>query len=150
MEKVQQLNPGTVDHIKAEEAGRRLVRVPPNIEGNLQAWEYLKGLKTVFVEAERRERNLRFIDFRDVHRNVFHVTDEFSFTNGVHRVRADVMFLVNGVLVILIETKAATKLEGIGEALDQVRRYHREVPELMALVQVFGLTHLVQYYHGAT
>ena len=150
VEKLQQLNPGTVDHIKAEEVGRRLVRVPPNIEGNLQAWEYLRGLKTVFVEAERRERNLRLLDFEDPHRNVFHVTDEFSFTNGVHRVRADVVFLVNGVPIILIETKAATKLEGIGEALDQVRRYHREVPELMALVQAFGLTHLVQYYYGAT
>ncbi|RKY65873.1 MAG: type I restriction endonuclease subunit R, partial [Candidatus Latescibacterota bacterium] len=150
VEKVQQLNPGTVDHIKAEEVGRRLVRVPPNIEGNLQAWEYLRGLKTVFVEAERRERNLRLLDFEDPHRNAFHVTDEFSFTNGVHRVRADVVFLVNGVPIILIETKAATKLEGIGEALDQVRRYHREVPELMALVQAFGLTHLVQYYYGAT
>ena len=70
--KVQQLNPGTVDHIKAEEVGRRLVRVPPDIEGNLQAWEYLRGLKTVFVEAERRERNLRLLDFEDPHRNAFH------------------------------------------------------------------------------
>jgi len=150
MGKVQQLNPDTVDHIKAEEVGKRLIRVRPNVEGNLEAWEYLTGLKTVFVETERRERNLRLLDFHNLHRNVFQVTDEYSFTNGVYTIRADVIFLINGVPIILIETKAATKLEGIAEALAQVRRYHRETPELLALMQVFGLTHLVQYYYGVT
>ncbi len=59
VERLQRLNPGVVDSVaRAEEVVGRLVRVRPNIEGNLEAWEYLKGLKTVFVEAERRERNL--------------------------------------------------------------------------------------------
>ncbi|MBI4757974.1 MAG: HsdR family type I site-specific deoxyribonuclease [Chloroflexi bacterium] len=150
IEKTQGLNPGTVDHLKAEEVAKRLLRVPPTIEGNLQAWEFLKGLKTVFVETERRERNLRLLDFENVHRNAFHVTDEFEFTNGVYTIRGDVVFLLNGIPIIVVETKAATKLEGIAEALDQVRRYHCEGPELLALMQVFGLTHLVQYYYGAT
>lgn len=150
IEKAQLLNPGTVDHLKAEEIANRLTRVPPNIEGNLQAWEYLKGLKTVFVEAEKRERNLRLLDFNNPRRNAFHVTDEFTFTNGVHTIRADVVFLINGIPVILIETKAATRLDGIAEGLDQVRRYHREGPELTALLQVFGLTHMIQYYYGTT
>ena len=38
----------------------------PNIEGNLDAWEYMKGLKTVFVETEKRERNVRLMDFDNV------------------------------------------------------------------------------------
>jgi type I restriction enzyme R subunit len=150
IQKAQSLNPGTVDHLKAEEIVSHLIRVPPTIEGNLQAWEYLKGLKTVFVETEKRERNLRLIDFDNPSRNAFHVTDEFTFTNGVHTIRADVVFLVNGIPIILIETKAATKLEGIADALDQVRRYHHEGPELLALMHIFGLTHLVHYYYGAT
>ncbi len=116
----------------------------------MQAWEYLKGLKTVFVETEQRERNLRLIDFENISRNVFHVTDEFRFSNGTHTIRADAVFLVNGIPVILIETKAATRLQGIPEALDQVRRYHREGPELLAVLQLFSLTHLVQFYYGAT
>jgi type I restriction enzyme, R subunit len=150
VEKVQALNSGAVDHLKAEEVARRLIRVPPTIKGNLHAWEFLKGLKTVFVEHDRRERNLRLLAFDTAHRNAFHVTDEFEFTNGVHTIRADVVFLINGVPIILIETKAATRLEGIAKALEQVRRYHREGPELLALMQVFGLTHLVHYYYGAT
>lgn len=53
VEQVQKLNPGYVDHNEAKEAGKRLIRVPPTIEGNLQAWEFIKGLKTVFVPTER-------------------------------------------------------------------------------------------------
>ena len=83
-------------------------------------------------------------------RNVFNVTDEFSFTNGVHTIRADVVFFINGIPVILIETKAATRLDGIAEGLDQVRRYHREGPELTAITQIFSLTHMIQYFYGAT
>jgi type I restriction enzyme R subunit len=150
VEQVQKLNPGRVDLLEAEEVAKRLIRVPPSIEGNLQAWEFLKGLKTVFVPTEGRERNLRLVDFGQVERNAFHVTDEFAFTNGTHRIKADVAFLVNGVPVIIIEAKAATKLEGIAESLDQVRRYHREGPELLALMQLFGLTHLIQFFYGAT
>ncbi len=150
VEKAQSLNPETVDHLKAEEAANWLIRVPPTIEGNLQTWEYLKGLKTVFIEAEKRERNLRLLDFDNPQRNAFHVTDEFSFTNGVHTIRADVVFLINGIPVIIIETKAATRLDGISEGIDQLCRYEREGPELIALMQMFGLTHMIQYYYGAT
>lgn len=150
IQKLQSLNPGIVDLLKAEEIAGRFIRVPPTIEGNLQAWEYLKGLKTVFVEVEKRERNLRLVDFENPGRNAFNVTDEFSFTNGVRTIRADIVFLVNGIPIILIETKAATRLDGIAEGLDQVRRYHREGPELAAITQIFSLTHMIQYYYGAT
>jgi type I restriction enzyme R subunit len=47
--KIQELNPGKVDHLKAEDLVKLLARVPSSIEGNLQAWEYLRGLKTVLT-----------------------------------------------------------------------------------------------------
>jgi len=77
---LQKLNPGVVDHLRAEEVLKRLERVPPNIEGNLQAWEYLKGLRTVYVETEKRERNIRLLDLDNWRNNLFQVTDEFTFT----------------------------------------------------------------------
>ncbi len=151
VEQLQRLNPGVIaSPVKAEEVIRGLVRVRPNIEGNLEAWAYLKGLKTVFVEAERRERNVRLLDPVNVEANAFHVTDEFAFTNGTHTIRPDVVFFINGVPVIVIETKAATRAEGIAEALEQIRRYHREGPELMAILQLHALTQLVQFYYGPT
>ncbi len=150
LQQLQRLNPDVVDALRAEEVAKRLAQVPPSVEGNLQAWEYLKGLKTVFVETERRERNIRLLDPVHVGANTFHVTDEFAFSNGTHRIRADAVFFVNGVPVIILETKAATRLEGIAEALEQIQRYHREGPEFMALLQLHALTHLVQFYYGAT
>jgi len=147
---LQKLNPGVVDHLRAEEVLKRLERVPPTIEGNQQTWEYFRGLRTVYVETERRERNVRLVDPKNWEANTFHVTDEFSYTNGTYRIRADVVFIINGVPVLIVETKAATRLEGIAEALDQLRRYHRQGPEFLALLQVFTLTHLVQFYYSAT
>lgn len=147
---MQALNPDFMNQELAEELIKRLERIPPNIEGNLIAWEYIKGLKTVFVPDEKRERNVRFIDTENIARNVFQVTDEFSFTNGSKTIRPDVVFLINGVPVFLIETKAAHKIDGIAEALDQIRRYHRECPELLAILQLYALTHLIRYYYSAT
>lgn len=150
IQQLQRLNPGVVDTVKAEEVVERLTRVMPSIEGNLQAWEWLKGLKTVFVEAERRERNVSLIDPDNTEANTFHVTDELEFTNGVKTIRPDVVFFVNGIPVILVETKAADHVEGIAEAYDQIRRYHREGPELLSVLQIHALTHLVRFYYGAT
>jgi len=75
----------------------------------------------------------------DIENNTFHITDEFSFTNGSKTIREDVVFLVNGIPVFFVETKAAHKKEGIAEALDQIRRYHRECPELLAVLQLYTL-----------
>jgi len=93
---MQRLNPEFMDHLLAEELIKRLERISPNIEGNQVAWEYIKGLRTVFVPGEKRERNVRFIDTDRIERNTFHVTDEFSFTNGSNTIRPDIVFLING------------------------------------------------------
>src|SRR5918999_5152506 len=53
---LQKLNPRVEDRQGAEEVVKRFLRVSPSIEGNLEAWEYMKGLKTLFIGAERRER----------------------------------------------------------------------------------------------
>ncbi|WP_029215058.1 HsdR family type I site-specific deoxyribonuclease [Kallotenue papyrolyticum] len=151
VEQLQRLNPGVVDSVtKAEEVISRLARVRPTIEGNLEAWEYLKGLKTVFVEAERREKNIRLLDPDRLEANTFHITDEFRFVSGHTAIRADVVLLVNGIPVVVVEAKAATRSEGIAEALDQIRRYHEQGPELMAQAQLFALTHLVHFFYGPT
>ena len=147
---LQKLNPGVVDRQGAEEVVKRLLRVSPSIEGNLEAWEYMKGLKTLFIEAERRERNVRLLDPVNVGANTFHVTDEFPFESGNHRIRADVVFLINGIPVIIVEAKAATRKEGISEALEQVGRYHREGPELLSLLQIYDITNLSRFMYGAT
>lgn len=149
-EQMQRLNIDFMNDDLCRELIKRLRRIPPNVEGNLLAWEYLKGLKTVFVPREKRERNVRFIDDENVRSNDFHVTDEFRFSNGTHTIKGDIVFFINGVPVFIAETKASHKREGIAEALDQIRRYQRETPEVMAILQVYALTHIVRFYYGAT
>ena len=147
---VQNLNPDFINPTLAGDLIKRLGTIQPNIEGNLIAWEHIKGIRSIFVSDEKRERNVRFIDSEKIGRNTFHVTDEFSYTNGSKTIRPDIVFLINGVPVFFIETKAAHKIEGISEALDQVKKYHLNCPELLSIVQVYSLTHLIKYYYSAT
>jgi type I restriction enzyme R subunit len=74
----------------AEELIRKIESIPPTIQGNLYAWEYLKGFKTVFVPSEKREKNAKFIDTTNINNNIFHVTDEFTFTNGTKTIASKV------------------------------------------------------------
>ncbi|MCB9924872.1 MAG: HsdR family type I site-specific deoxyribonuclease [Planctomycetaceae bacterium] len=151
IDQLQALNPGIVGLEQAENLRDQIVRVRPTIEGNFDAWEFLKGLKTVFVEVEKRERNVRLFHPTDLTANQFHVTDEFTFSNGTPPdVRTDVMLFINGFPVIVGETKSAKKRDGIALAFDDIRYYHKEGAELLAIMQLHCLTHLVQFYYGAT
>ncbi|MCX6693853.1 MAG: type I restriction endonuclease [Methanomicrobiales archaeon] len=41
--------------------------------------------------------------------NTFHITDEFSFTNGSKTIHEDVVFFVNGIPAFFVKAKAAHK-----------------------------------------
>jgi type I restriction enzyme R subunit len=151
IDQLQKLNSAFVNRTRAEQICDRLIRVRPNIEGNLEAWEYLKGLKTIFVDAEKRERNLKLVDTENIQANAFHVTDEFEFSRGTPPdIRTDIMLFINGIPVVVGETKSATHTEGIAEALDDIRYYHQHGPELLAVSQLHAITHLLKFYYGAT
>src|SRR3989338_2238459 len=103
------LNGAFIDNLIIGELIKRIEKLPTSKEGNLQAWEYLKGIKTVFVPQEKREKNVTLID-KNIKRNTYHVTDEYEFTNGTFTDRFDVVFLINGFPVFFVETKAAHKV----------------------------------------
>ncbi|MEW6664108.1 MAG: HsdR family type I site-specific deoxyribonuclease [Thermodesulfobacteriota bacterium] len=156
-DQMAKVNPDFIDSQMIEELAKKIERLPPRIEGNLEAWEYLKGLKTVFVPDEKRERNVAFVSEKPGG-NVFHVTDEFRYTNGKYPNRYDIVFLINGVPVLFVETKAVAKFVGrhagresiIADALDQIRRYHRETPEAMTLLQLSTATNIIHFLYSAT
>lgn len=156
-DQLARLNPDFMDSIMIEELSKQLERLPARIEGNLQAWEYLKGLKTVFLPTEKRERNVTMIAERPS-QNLYQVTDEFSYTNGIHTNRYDVVFLINGIPLFFVETKAVAKFFGrrvhresiIVEALDQIRRYHQQTPEAMTLFQFYTVTNILHFLYAAT
>lgn len=149
-EQLVRLNPGIVDETKADSIIKDLENVRSSIEGNSEVLRYLKGEKSVYHEREKREVNINLIDFENITNNRFHVTDEWQYTNGTYTNRGDVILLINGIPVIIIETKGAHKKEGIAEGVDQIRRYHRETPELVMHNQIFDVTHMLDFYYGVT
>ncbi|MDE2188814.1 MAG: HsdR family type I site-specific deoxyribonuclease, partial [Patescibacteria group bacterium] len=122
----------------------------PKIEGNRQVLLTLRGQSTAYDENEKRERNITVVDFANPDRNVFEVTDEFSISNGRYSNRQDIVFLINGIPVIDLECKNLITSEGVDKALDQIRRYHRESPELLAVEQGFLASEGMRLEYGVT
>jgi type I restriction enzyme R subunit len=149
-DKLISLNPGVITVSNVDEVIARIESVRNNIEGNAEILAWLRGERSVYVESEKRQRNVALVDFNTAAENAFHVTDEWQYTNGKYRNRADVVFVINGIPVALVETKSATKKDGIDEGITQIRRYHRETPELVTAPQIFDVTHLIDFYYGVT
>lgn len=151
LERVQALNPGFLNMALAEEYARRLSQVRPSLEGNMEAWEMLAGVRSIYDPVEKRERNVRLMGLgQDLRVNKLHVTQEMRFTGGSKSVRQDIVFYVNGIPVLDVEAKAPHVTDAMTKARDQVRRYHDEAPGLMAVEQMFAVTHLVQFLYGPT
>lgn len=149
-DKLVSLNPGVVTVAGVDQVIAKIESVRNDIEGNAEVLAWLRGERSVYVESENRQRNITLIDFEHPAYNTFHVTDEWQYTNGLHTNRADLLFVVNGIPVALVETRGAAKQEGIDEGIRQVRRYHQETPEMMTAPQVFAVTDLIDVYYGAT
>ncbi|QOJ27641.1 MAG: HsdR family type I site-specific deoxyribonuclease [Ignavibacteriales bacterium] len=129
---------------------RKLELPLPTIHGNREFLSYLKGEKTFFCKEENRELNLILIDYENPANNIFEVTEEYYFFNGHYAIREDVVFLINGIPVLVIECKNATKDEAIAIGIDQLRRYHRETPEVMVPQQIFTATESIGFSYGVT
>jgi type I restriction enzyme R subunit len=149
-EKLIELNPDLITSANVGEVIQRIESVRNTIEGNAEILGWLRGEHSIYDQIENRERNVTVIDFTLPDRNEFHVTDEWQYTNGQETNRADILFLINGIPVAIVETKSAGKTEGIEEGLVQIKRYHHETPEMLTSPQVFDITHLIDFYYGAT
>ena len=139
----------TEDAIRS--AVERLEALPPTIEGNREMLAWLRGERQWYDEAEQRHRQVRLVDFEAPSANVLHVTWEWKLKPPARKGnRADVMFLVNGVPVAIVEHKNPMDADAIERGITQLRRYEKETPELMGAPQLFNVTHLLDYWYGVT
>ena len=92
-----------------------LQRLHADIAGNRDFLAYLRNTQDL-LRQDKRELNLVLIDYDDCRPreecNVFEVTEEFYCHNGKHGTREDVVFLINGIPVLVIECKNATQGRG--------------------------------------
>ncbi len=125
--------------------------LPASIDGNRELLSWLRGERAWYDEAEKRHRAVTLIDFDRTADNVFHVTWEWKIKPPARKGnRADVMFVVNGVPVVIVEHKNPKDAGAIERAIKQLRRYELETPELLATTQLFNVTHLLDYWYGVT
>src|SRR4051794_22793444 len=88
-----------------------LQRVKADITGNRDLLGYLRNTAKFYVSDEDRELDLQLIDYGDIdrpigaRRNVYEVTEEWYVHNGRFGTREDVVFLVNGIPVLVVECK---------------------------------------------
>ncbi len=121
-----------------------------DIYGNREFVEHLRNRGKFFDHEESRERDLILIDYDDPTRNVYEVTEEWAFHNGHYGTREDLLFLINGIPVLVIECKNANKDEAIALGVDQIRRYHLETPELFVSQQLFTATDAISFVYGVS
>jgi type I restriction enzyme R subunit len=133
-----------------------LQRLKADIYGNRDFLTYLRNQGKFYSAEEKRELDLTVIDYTDAarprekRRNVYEVTEEFYVHNGRYGTREDIVFLINGIPVLVIECKNASKDEAIALGVDQIRRYHTETPEVMVPEMLFTATEAIGFAYGAT
>jgi len=129
----------------------RLEAVPPTIEGNREMLSWLRGERQWYDEGEKRHRFVQLIDFEDPSANTLQVTWEWKLKPPARKGnRADVMFVVNGVPVCIVEHKNPKDGRALERAVVQLNRYEVETPELIGAPQLFNVTHLIDYWYGVT
>ena len=149
-EALHRLNPWLSDDA-ARSVIERLESLPPSIEGNRQMLEWLRGERQWYDDAEQCQKPVQFIDFATPGTNVLEVTWEWTLKPPARKGnRADVMFLINGVPVAIVENKNPKDADAIDQGIGQLLRYERETPELLGAAQLFNVTHLLDYWYGVT
>ena len=129
----------------------RLESLPPSIEGNRQMLEWLRGERQWYDDAEQCQKPVQLIDFDAPEANILQVTWEWTLKPPARKGnRADVMFLVNGVPIAIVENKNPKDADAIDRGIGQLLRYERETPELLGAAQLFNVTHLLDYWYGVT
>jgi type I restriction enzyme R subunit len=125
--------------------------LPATIEGNRDVLSWIRGERQWYDDVEKRHRPVRVVDFETPGNNSFVVTWEWKIEPLARKGnRADVIFVINGLPVAIVEHKNPKDGGALDRAVKQLRRYEKETPELLATPQLFNVTHLLDYWYGVT
>lgn len=149
-DKLREFNPWLTDD-QARSVVESIDALPATIEGNHEVLRWLRGERQWYDQNEQRHRPVQVVDFDAPDRNALHVTWEWVIAPPARKGnRADVMFVVNGIPVAIVEHKNPKDRDALTKAVTQLRRYEKETPELVAQAQLHNETHLIDYWYGVT
>lgn len=101
---------------------------------------YISGNETVYnmltlgkafeqsIDGDKKSYTMRFIDWEQPERNVFHVTEEFAVTRtGLAEIyRPDIVLFVNGIPLVVIECKRPDIKGALDQAISQHLRNQKD------------------------
>lgn len=132
---VERLNPNVPAEARAEAIKQLFVSETPSlVEENRRIHRLLtEGVDVEFSvgDGEIKGDKVWLIDFDNVENNDWLVTNQFTVVEGRHTRRPDVVVLVNGLPLAIIELKnAGSEAATISSAFRQLQTYKQQIPNL--------------------
>jgi type I restriction enzyme R subunit len=110
------------------------VRSDGLIRANEEFTAWLRGDRSMPFGENYEHVTIKLIDFEDLDQNQYTVTTQYTFRAGAAERRADLILLVNGFPLVLVEAKTPVRdaISWVDGALQVHNDYERFVPELFA------------------
>jgi len=110
------------------------VRSDGLIRANEEFTIWLRGDRTMPFGHNHEHTTVRLIDFDNIENNQYILTTQYTYRAGTEERRADLVLLVNGFPLILIEAKTPVRkaVSWVDGALQVHDDYEKNVPELFA------------------
>jgi len=127
------------------------VRSDGLIRANEEMMAWIRGERSMPFGQNNEHVPVRLIDFDNLDQNQYVVTQQFTFRAGSNERRADLMLVVNGLPLVLIEAKTPTRaaVSWVDGALQVHDDYEKFVPELF-VCNVFSVaTEGKEYHYGS-
>ncbi|MEN3972306.1 HsdR family type I site-specific deoxyribonuclease [Sphingomicrobium sp. XHP0235] len=121
------------------------------VKANEEFASWMLGERSMPFGHNGEHVTVRLIDFEDIEQNSFVVTQQFTFRAGKTEKRADLVLLVNGLPLVLIEAKTPVRSSQswLDAALQVNEDYEKNIPELF-VPNVFSVaTEGKEYRYGS-
>lgn len=110
--------------------------IPITIDGIRKFLDILRNGLVVPLQKENKEKVIKLIDIVHAKNNEFVVTNQYKVEGIRGNIRADIVLLVNGIPLTLIEAKNPTIEQADWlAAYKQIKEYEEKTPELFKYVQ---------------
>ena len=127
------------------------VRTDGLVKANEEFSAWLTGERSMPFGPNGEHVTIKLIDFDDLDRNQYTVTQQFTFRAGATEKRADLVLLVNGIPLVVIEAKTPVRdsTSWVDGAIQVCDDYEPNVPELF-VPNVFSVaTEGKDFHYGA-
>jgi len=122
--------------------------IPGNLEGIRRFLDIFRNGLVVPLQKEGKEQVIKLVDLENIENNEFVVTNQFRVEGLKGNIRADIVLLVNGIPLVLIECKNPTAEEvDWTDAYRQIKRYEDQAPEIFKYVQFSIATDGIKTYY---